>query len=275
MNDVVLLTGPTSAIGERVHASLTSRGTIVINCYSSPSAEERAYFNLLTGENNLSLYQFDRVIHLAWVMRDRSKEGQLACQLQTQVLAEIAKSRNARFDFLSSVEAEGGESNYAIAKLSVEKTLETFKNASVVRAGIIWGADYLNPLLESLSTIANIPGVCPHVDSKRRFFFTSLSALSEDIGNCKPGARISSFSPISFSIAELCHRLRRKRAFMHLSIPFYPVAGLLRLLNRIGLHTATMDRLAALGEPKSDTLGYRYSEYGKNHGLPFFIQNAS
>jgi len=101
MKSTVLLTGPTSAIGERVNENLTSKGTVVIKCYSSGSEEGRAYFNLLTGENNLNLYQFDRVIHLAWVMRDRSKAGQLTCRLQTQVLLDIAKSRQARFDFLS------------------------------------------------------------------------------------------------------------------------------------------------------------------------------
>jgi hypothetical protein len=275
MNDVVLLTGSSSAIGERVHASLTSKGTTVINCYSSGSAEGRAYFNLLTGEHNLSLYQFNRVIHLGWVMRDRSKAGQLTCQLQTQVLIGIAKSRQARFDFLSSVEAEGGESNYALAKLSVEKFLKTYKAASVVRAGIIWGDDYLNPLLESLSRVANIPWVCPHVVSKRRFFFTNLLALAEDIGNCQPGARISSFSRIGFSIAELTHLLRRERAFVHLSIPFYPIAGLLTLLNRVGLYNAALDRIATLAEPKSDPSRYRFSEYGKTHGLPPIIQKVA
>ena len=178
MNDVILLTGSTSTVGERVHASLSSKGSTVISCYSSGSAEGRAYFNLLTGENNLSLYQFNRVIHLGWVMRDRSKAGQLTCQLQTQVLIGIAKERKARFDFLSSVEAEGGESNYALAKLSVEKFLDSYKDASIVRAGIIWGVDYLNPLLESLARVANIPGVCPHIVSKRRFFF------HESFGSC-------------------------------------------------------------------------------------------
>ena len=275
MNNAVLLTGPTSAIGKLVHENLASKGIAVIDCYSSGSKEGRAYFNLLTGENNLSLFEFDRVIHLAWVMRDRSKAAQDACQLQTKVLIDLANLRQARFDLLSTVEAKTGDSNYAFAKLSVEEALETHAGASVIRAGIIWGNGYINPLLEALHNISNFPGVCLHVVSTRQFFFSNLSALAQDIVNCQPGSRISSFGLQGFSLAEICHRLRRKQAFFHLRISFYPLAGLGKLLNQVGVCHVSLDRIAALADSYRDSSGHPFSDSRENHGSPSFMDDAS
>ena len=212
---MIAVTGGSSAIADAIAREASERDLGCILATRDATSSSNPFFMLGGSIQAIFEYKPSAIIHLAWDMNDRSDIGWDTNVEGSKKLVMEADKRGIKIIFLSSFSADSSQtSKYGQMKKEVEEVVLQ-NNGVVVRAGIVWGHG-AKGIIQTLSKLANLPFVCPHLSPEPRLFHTNIDQLAVLLLDCalkknmkQSMIRAASITPISLS--EIFHKLSVRR----------------------------------------------------------------
>lgn len=176
---IIGVTGATSGIGRRVLTAIDQRGHAAVRLTRAPSRPDDRAFDLTKPFDDGVLEGLDGLIHLAWDWTDLEDPVWGRNARAARAIAAGCHRRSIAAVLLSTFSVfAAGPSRYGTSKLVAEREFLAV-GGSCLRAGVIWGGEEPAGIAQTMVTLAQLPGVCPHLSPSPLLYHSQRDVLAD------------------------------------------------------------------------------------------------